>query len=382
MESPVPGTGTDVGAKVLMVGRTRYRFPLSPALHRKFSALDTRLDVHVLAAAATTGDAAAADAETFELVPPRKPRRLDGPLFYLELPFRVARHLRRFEPDAVVAQSPYEAVGIYAGRALVRQSPTVVVEVHGDFHTATRLYGSRARKLLSPIADLAARMALRRADRVRTVGPFTSDVVRAYGVEPAASFPAFTDRSTLAAKPPAPPPAAPSFLFVGVLERYKNVDSLAEAWRRVARWEPRSTLRIVGDGSERSTVERLVAELPGQTAWNRRLTNGAVAAALDRSTALLLPSRSEGLPRIAIEALERGRPVIGARAGGIPDIVQDGVNGILVAPDSIPALSEAMLSIADEPDLAARLAAGARRTAGRCSLSPDEYARRVQSLVA
>jgi glycosyltransferase involved in cell wall biosynthesis len=338
--------------------------------------------VHVLAAAATAGDAAAADDETFELVPPRKPRRLDGPLFYLELPFRVARHLRRFEPDAVVAQSPYEAFGIYAGRALGRRKPTVVVEVHGDFRTATRLYGSRARKLLSPIADLAARVALRRADRVRTVGPFTSEVARSYGVEPSAIFPAFTDRSTFAAKPPAPPPAALSFLFVGVLERYKNVDCLAEAWRRVARWEPRSTLRIVGDGAERSTIERLVAELPRQTAWNRRLPNRAVAAALDRSTALVLPSRSEGLPRIAIEALERGRPVVGARAGGIPDVVQDGVNGILVTPDSIPALSDAMLSLADEPGLAGRPAAGAGRTSGRCSLSPEEYARRVESLVA
>jgi len=371
-----------VAGRVLMVGRTRYRFPLSPSLRRKFNALDERLDVHVLASAATEADAGTADAGTFELVPPHRPRRLDGPLFYLELPFRVARQLRRFEPDAVVAQSPYEAFGIYAGRAMSRQSPTVVVEVHGDFRTATRLYGSRKRRLLSPVADLAARFALRRADRVRTVGPFTSEVVRSVGVEPDASFPAFTDVSTFAATPPTPQPSSPSFLFVGVLERYKNIECLVESWRRVARWEPRATLRIVGDGTERAAVESLVDELPDQTAWNRRLPNRAVAAALDRSTALLLPSRSEGLPRIAIEALERGRPVIGASAGGIPDVVEDGVNGILVEPESVPGLSDAMLTVAREPDLAGRLAAGARQTSGRCALSPEEYAEQVELLVA
>jgi glycosyltransferase involved in cell wall biosynthesis len=205
--------------------------------------------------------------------------------------------------------------------------------------------------------------------------------VRECGVEPAASFPAFTDLSTFAA-PTVPLPEAPSFLFVGVLERYKNVDCLIEAWRRVARWEPRATLRIVGDGSERSAIKRLVEELPEQTRWNRRLTNRAVARALDRASALVLPSRSEGLPRIAIEALERGRPVIGTRAGGIPDVVRDGVNGILVEPESIPALSEGILRLARDRELLGRLVRSTRPSSEALCLSPDEYARKMESLVA
>jgi glycosyltransferase involved in cell wall biosynthesis len=370
-----------MAGRVLMVGRTRYRFPLQPNLRRKFDALDRRMDVRVLATAATSADADVDD-DGFELVRPHRARRLDGPLFYLGLPFRVARQLRRFEPDAVIAQSPYEALGIFAGRALTRQSPTVIVEVHGDFRTATRLYGSGARKLLAPVADLGARFAIRRADRIRTVGPFTSDVVRTCGVEPSASFPAFTDLSTFAAEPPASLPERPAFLFVGVLERYKNVECLVEAWRRVARREPRATLRIVGDGTEREAVERLVAELPEQTHWHRRLPARGVAAALDRVSALVLPSRSEGLPRIAIEALERGRPVIGADAGGIPDVVQDDHNGLLVEAESVPALAEGMLRIARDSALLERLAAGARPSAEELCLSPDEYARRVETLVA
>jgi glycosyltransferase involved in cell wall biosynthesis len=364
-----------------MVARTRYRFPLPPSLRRKFVALDRRLDVRVLAAAATPADAAAADDESFELVPPHRPRRLDGPRFYLELPFRVARQLRHFEPDAVLAQSPYEGLGILAGRMLARRKPKVVVEVHGDFRTATRLYGSHSRRLLAPVADVAARTALRRADRVRTVGPFTSDLVRDVGVEPDASFPAFTDVSTFA-QPTEPLPPDPSFLFVGVLERYKNVGCLVEAWRRVARWEPRATLRIVGDGTERETVRRLVDELPGQTAWNRRLPSRGVARALDRTSVLVLPSRSEGLPRIAVEALERGRPVLGTRAGGIPDVVQHGVNGLLVEPENVPALTDAMLAVARDRSLLHGLAGRSRSTAADLRVTPEEYARRLESLVA
>ena len=371
-----------MGGRVLLVARTRYRYPLSPALHRKFDALERRLDVRVLAAAATAADAAASSRADFELVPPHRPRKLDGVRFYLELPFRAARQLRRFDPHAVVAQSPYEALGVYAARLLARRKTPVIVEVHGDFRTATRLYGSPARRLLSPLADFAARHAIEHADRVRTVGPFTSDVVRTYGVEPAATFPAFTDLSSFAEQPTLPLPDAPSFLFVGVLERYKNVDGLIEAWRRVARWHPEATLRIVGDGSERAAVQRLVAELPGRTHWHRRLPTRGIAAALDRASALVLPSRSEGLPRIAIEALERGRPIVGAAAGGIPDVVSDGTNGLLVEPESIPALTDAMLRLARDRELLEQLAANARASAEHLCLSPDEYARRVESLVA
>ena len=110
----------------------------------------------------------------------------------------------------------------------------MILDLHGDWRAPTRLYGSRARRLLDPLADALARSALRRADGVRTISAYTTELVRAEGVEPAAEFAAFMDLEPFLVNPAVPLPKSPAALFVGVLERYKAFDVLADAWRRVA----------------------------------------------------------------------------------------------------------------------------------------------------
>jgi len=353
--------------RVLFVGRTRYRLPLQPGLARKWDALAERLDLRVLASG-TGSD------PRFALVPPR---RLDGPRFYAGLPLRVARELRSFRPDAVIAESPYEAIAVQLARRMTRTPAKLVVDVHGDWHTSTRLYGSSLRRLLSPVADRLADRAVRSADAQRPVGPFTASLVRTLGRDPAAVFTAYLDLDAFSG-PVEPLPEEPRFLFVGVLERYKNVETLAAAWRLAAARVPQARLRLVGHGTRVDVAESLVRE---GARWNRRLEPAAVARALDASLALLLPSASEGLPRIAIEAFLRGRPVLGARAGGIPDIVEDGVNGLLVPPGDPAALAAAIERLATEPGLGERLAEGARLSAPRWTTTPEEYAGRVREVV-
>ena len=126
--------------KLLMVGRTRYRLPLSDSLERKFAALRGALDVRVVASSAngSRGD------DTFRLW--RRLPVLDGAAFYATLPFRITRELRRFEPDAVTAQSPYEALAVLAARGLARSRAALIVELHGDWRTFPRLYGSPLRR--------------------------------------------------------------------------------------------------------------------------------------------------------------------------------------------------------------------------------------------
>jgi glycosyltransferase involved in cell wall biosynthesis len=359
---------------VLFVGRTRYRLPLSPSLAQKFDALAGQLDVRVLASAApgTTGD------RTFRLVGAFRPRVLDGLAFWLTLPVRTARLLREFQPRAVFCQTAYDAAAALLARRIARVPVKIIVEVHGDWRTSTRLYGSPARRLMSRVADEIAKLALQRADAVRTVSPFTATLVRELGVEPSADFPAYMDLEPFVAAR-APLPAEPMALFVGVLEAYKNVDGLARAWALAAPRLPGASLRIVGKGSRSDVAESLVRG--HGVRWDRDLSSAEVAEAIDGSWVLVLPSRSEGMGRVLVEAFCRGRGVIGTRAGSIPDLVVDEVSGVLVAPDDPQALADALVRVLSDRALAERLAEGAASAAGPWLQTPEQYAQRMRELV-
>jgi glycosyltransferase involved in cell wall biosynthesis len=216
---------------LLMAGRMRYPMPLPGSLRAKFDALSQELDVHVLG---SRGPGDGPDDPRFTLVPPVRPRRLDGAVFYALFPWRVARALRAHRPDVVLVQGAQETALALVGRAVSGVPARIIADVHGEPGAATRLYGSPLRRALSLPGDVLARSGIRRADGVRTISAYTSGLVRALRVEPASEFPAFMDLEPFLARPPAPLPERSTVLFVGVLERYKAVDVLADAWRVVA----------------------------------------------------------------------------------------------------------------------------------------------------
>jgi glycosyltransferase involved in cell wall biosynthesis len=364
--------------KLLMVGRTRYRLPLNDSLQAKFDALADRFAVRVLASGV---EGSARRDGVFELAGPYRPGRLDGALYFLTLPFRARRELRRTPPAAVLVQGAHETWFVLLGRSLARVRTPVILDVHGDWRSSTRLYGSAARRLLNPVADRVALSALRRADAVRTISAYTTGLVRSHGVEPAAVFPAFMDLEPFLG-PAVPLPTPPRALFVGVLEHYKGIEELAEAWRLVAAKLPGAILHLVGRGTRREVVERLVTDLPDRTEWTEALPADGVARALDAATTLVLPSRSEGMGRVLVEAFCRGRPVVASSVGGIVDLVRDGENGLLVPPRDPQVLADALYRVLANHDLAARLSAGAKASAERWVATPEEYAARLEALVA
>jgi glycosyltransferase involved in cell wall biosynthesis len=364
--------------RVLFVSRERFRLPLDGAQKRKWDAVAGVVDHRVLAAAPAglpTSD------ERFRLVPPARPRPLDGAVFYLLLPFRIARELRDFRPQAALVQGVHELVAFLAARSFTRVPAKAILDVQGDWHEATRLYGSPLRRLLNPVNDAFAPFAVRGADAVRTVSTQTTGLVRALGVEPAAVFPSYVDAAAFLERLPAALPERPRAVFVGVLERYKAFDTLVEAWRLAAPRVPEATLHVVGDGSLRESAKQLAAELPEQTEWTPRLTAEEVAAAMDASWLVALPSRSEGLPRVALEGACRGRAIVGGDRAGIPDVVRDGENGLLVNPDDPVQLADALVRILSDRAYATELGAAARRTGEAWGITPDEYAAKVRALV-
>lgn len=355
---------------MLFVGRGRLTLPLPAWLAKKWDALDDVFELRVLNAGSGGGD------PRFRLLPG------DAVRFYTELPVAVARELRVLRPEAVVASDPYVAAAAFAGRRLARSSARVIVEVHGDPMTFTRLYGSRARRLLSPIADAVSARALRQADATRALSAFTSSLVeRRRGVPATACFPTYSDLEAFTDAPVRPVPVDQRVLFVGALEPYKNVRGLAAAWRRVARSHPDARLRIVGRGSQAALVAALAAELPDQVRHDPELAPAAVAAALDESRALVLPSWPEGLGRVVLEAFARGRGVVATGAGGIPDIVTDGRDGLLVPPGDVAALAGALGRVLDDAPLAESLGREAHSTYARWHQTPADFAESYRDLV-
>jgi glycosyltransferase involved in cell wall biosynthesis len=337
------------------------------------------VDHRVLAAAPAgtpTGDA------HFHLVGPARPRPLDGALYYLLLPWRIARELREFRPDAALVQGVHETVAFLIARRLTGSSAKVILDVQGDWHEATRLYGSPLRRLLNPVNDALAPIAVRRADAVRTVSTQTTGLVEALGVRPAAIFPSYVDAEAFLERPVAPLPGRPRAVFVGVLERYKAFDTLVEAWRLAAPRVPEAVLHLVGEGTMRDRAERLIADFPAQTEWSPRLTAEGVSAAMDASWLVCLPSRSEGLPRVALEAACRGRAIVGGNRAGIPDVVRDDENGLLVDPDDVEAIASALVRILSDRAYAEGLGAAARRTGEEWGVTPAEYGAKVLALVS
>jgi glycosyltransferase involved in cell wall biosynthesis len=356
--------------RVLFVGRGRLTFPLARGLVKKWDALGEVFEWRALNAGSGEGDG------RFTLLPD------DAFAFYPRLVFDVARALRRFRADAIIASDPYVGAAALGSRRLARVRPKVIVEVHGDPRTFTRLYGSPARRALSWTADAIARFGLQHADATRALSGFTSSLVEEVrGVPATACFPTYSDLDVFRDRPPEPVPEARRVVFVAALERYKNVDGLAVAWRRVSAQVPDATLVVVGRGSRREVIDRLHAELPGRVVRHEELLPEEVAAEIDRSRALVLPSWPEGLGRVVLEAFARGRTVVATNAGGIRDIVTDGHDGILIPVGDTEALAEGMLRVLEDRELAARLGSAARRSYAPWHQTAEDFAQSYRDLV-
>jgi L-malate glycosyltransferase len=356
--------------RVLFVGRGRLTLPLAPWLQRKWDALSEVLDLRVLNAGTGNGD------PRFALLPD------SAAAFYPRLPFEVARSLRAFPAQVIIASDPYVGVASRLGRALARSQARLVVEVHGDPRTFTRVYGSPARRLVSAPADAVARSGIRNADATRALSAFTSSLVAEVTGHPAtACFPTYSDLAAFRDPPLVPVPDARRIVFVGALETYKNVDGLAAAWRRVVQRQPDAVLTVVGRGSRHAVIERLVAELPAQVEYNAELPPGEVAARIDAARALVLPSYPEGLGRVVLEAFARGRMVVGTDGGGIPDMATDGVDALLVPRGDSNALAVALVRVLEDKDLAVRLGRAARATYGEWDQSVSDFANAYRALV-
>lgn len=153
------------------------------------------------------------------------------------------------------------------------------------------------------------------------------------------------------------------FLFLGRFEQDKGIFELLAAFALLRQQVPEALLLLGGDGDvaalDRIAAEHGMADAVHRLGW---VAGEAKRDAFERADALVLPSYIEGLPVAMLEAMSCGMPVIVSDVGSIPEVVTDGVNGLMVPPRQVPVLAEAMLKLALHPELAGRLGAAGRAT--------------------
>lgn len=170
---------------------------------------------------------------------------------------------------------------------------------------------------------------------------------------------------------PAPPPPEPPevdplrLLCIGRLVSAKGFDVALEAVAAVAPRHPRLSLAIAGAGPERERLERRARELGIETrvTFEGWIDPPDVSARMAAASIVVLPSRREGLPVVAIEAAWAGRPVVATDVSGMREVVVDGRTGLLVGADDRDALAAAIGEIGRDQERARRMGAEARRHA-------------------
>ena len=148
-----------------------------------------------------------------------------------------------------------------------------------------------------------------------------------------------------------------------LLEPLYAVDNTIRAFALVRAAIPEATLDVYGSGSSLASLRRLAREVGdvGVT-FHGAVPHAAMPTAFAGGGILVNSSRIDNAPHVLIEAWAAGLPIVSTRAGGIPDIVEDGRTGLLVPLDDPQALADATLRLLREPELAIRLAEAGRES--------------------
>jgi glycosyltransferase involved in cell wall biosynthesis len=294
--------------------------------------------------------------------------------------FRGAQLARR--ADVVYATATYAAA---AAAATSTRKPLVAKLVSDPAYERARRYGVFRGPLEAFQSDNAPAVrvlkamrttSLRRARRIVVPSRYLAQIAVGWGL----------DESRVEVLPnPAPPPVdvepesldGATFVFVGRLTEQKALPVALDALARVSA----ARLVLVGDGPERGALERRARQLgiADRVEFRGSLPRHEVLRVLAGARAAVLSSAWENLPHAAVEALSVGVPVVATAVGGVPEVVRDQENGLLVPPNDPEALAEALRRILEESELRDRLAASARQSVA--ALSRDAVYGRLEEIL-
>lgn len=152
-------------------------------------------------------------------------------------------------------------------------------------------------------------------------------------------------------------------LHVGRFAPPKNHCLLIEAFALAVKEYPGMQLWLVGDGPLRAEVEALVKEKGLDEKIFFLGIRDDVSALLGNADIFVLPSDWEGVPLTVLEAMSANKPVIATVVGGVPELIEDDISGILVPPQNPEALANAVLCLAKDPELRQKMGKAAQERA-------------------
>jgi glycosyltransferase involved in cell wall biosynthesis len=288
-----------------------------------------------------------------------------APLVALALRRTVGQSLLARRYDVVHAHWVIPNAGLIADVVRAHQTP-LVVSLHGsDVFVAERLWLAGAlaeRAFRGAGAVTACSSDLHHRALALGAGPERTRTVP-YGVDLDRFHP--DSRVDTVREQLGVPREALLVLAPGRLVEKKGFRYLIEAAARTEGLH----VAIAGDGDLREELETLVRETRAPVTLQGNLDRGSLAAALAAADVVAVPSvvdsagNVDGLPNTLLEALAAGRAVVASRVAGIPDVVVDGQNGLLVPEKDPLALAAALRRLVEDPQTRARLGAAARRTA-------------------
>jgi glycosyltransferase involved in cell wall biosynthesis len=281
--------------------------------------------------------------------------------------------IRRANPD-VVHTHLWNADVLGAAAARLARVPVLVSTIHGAYHIPIEERG--VVRLRREALSRVYRGVYRCFDRVIAVSRYVADdLVHRRGIRVAPERIAvihngvdLEDIERLARRAPrngglGAPQGRPRIINVANFVPMKGQGELLRALPAVIREFPGAHCLLVGDGPGRRAAEALARELG---ILDHVTFTGAMVDPLGLvrdSDVFVLPSLvAEGLPMALLEALALGKAVVTTRAGGIPEIVEDGKTGLVVLPRNVTALSESLVRILSNATLARRLGEAGRET--------------------
>jgi phosphatidyl-myo-inositol dimannoside synthase len=272
---------------------------------------------------------------------------------------------------------------VFAALRAAGRKPALVIALHPHLAPIVWAMSARGRKFRSIVFTHGVEVwrplgwprgaALRRADLV--IGP-SADTVQhliseqhllpgkvqrlSWGLDP--EFEARVAASAPLSPPPGFPRTGRVILTVGrwdPAERYKGADTLIAALPRVLKAAPDTSLVLVGDGDDRPRLENLARDLgvSKHAHFLYGLSPDQLFACYANCDVFALPSRGEGFGLVFLEAMACAKPVIGGAHGGIPDIVEEGVTGLLVPHGDPERLAQALESLLNNPSRAKEMGA-------------------------